>query len=67
MVACSIVICCAKFEITTMNIWQDIATFVFGQIWWVKWGGGGVLESADPKTLEGDHMKRLHVIFQDKL
>ena len=65
MVASSALISCAKFEIATMNICQDIANFVFGQIWWVK--GGGVLESADPKALGGDHMKRLVVILQDKL
>ena len=33
MVASSTLISCAKFEITTMNICQDIANFVFGQFW----------------------------------
>ena len=33
MVASSALISCAKFEIATMNICQDIANFVFGQFW----------------------------------
>ena len=50
MVASSALISCAKFEIATMNICQDIANFVFGQNWWVK--GGGSLRVPTQKLWE---------------